>query len=131
MNKMMDRRRMLATLGLAVGAAYVAPSMLSLSEARASGGSAGSRSAASPASAPSQASPASAPSRASMPSRASTPSAPSAASRSSFSRPSADSSAAARKRAETCSFSDPRQRDPSCPPVKGENPFLRLLRMGS
>lgn len=108
MQKMMDRRQLLAKLGLAVGAAYITPTVLSLSEARASGGSAGSNSGAS---------------RSSV-------SAPSRASRSSFSRP---SSAVDSKNARCrVSFSDGQlRRTGSCPPNGQGNPFARLLRSSS
>lgn len=65
-----SRRAVLARLGLAAGAAYMAPVMLSMSTAQASSGSA-----------PSRASRPSAPSRASRPSAPSRPSRPSAPSR--------------------------------------------------
>lgn len=111
MSKLMDRRQLLAKLGLAVGVAYIAPAMLSLSEARASGGSAGSSSG---------------PSRSSV-------SALSRASRSSFSRPSSSSSATGRRDARCrVSFSDGRaRRTGNCPPVRAGNPFARLLRSSS
>jgi hypothetical protein len=41
LDRPIGRRRMLVALGLVAGAAYVAPTMLQLSEARASGGSGG------------------------------------------------------------------------------------------